>query len=101
MTVPAEPTKEARLHRDGRRRLSQGNRSRSTREVDPLNWFASCCGASVGGAKTKTCTWSGMTSRASTVQSSAAAFSCSSATKASATAPPSTGRRYFGHQTRW
>src|SRR6185437_8453183 len=73
-TAPTVAAKYDFDHRVGSRDLRCGNSSRSTRDVYPLNWFATCAGESAGLVLTNRCTWSGMTSHATTRHPFAAAF---------------------------
>ena len=98
-TAPAEATKYDRDHKVGSRDRRCGNSSRRVRLVAPLTWFATNDGESGGLVLTNRCTWSGTTSPATTRHPCPAALASIRPRSRAATAPVSTGRRYFGHRT--
>lgn len=86
-------------HDVGSRDSGCGNSSRSTREVKPLNRFAMYEADDFGSCSTNRCTWSGMTSSATMSHPRSSAFRRIDSSRCSATHPPSTRRRHFGHHT--
>lgn len=56
LTAPTEATKNDDDHSVGIRLLRCGNSSRNTREVKPLNWFATYEADALGSCLTNRCT---------------------------------------------
>lgn len=67
-TLPMVDTKDDLAHKLCSREPDQGNTLPSTRDACPCSWWATAAAESFGYVRTKTSTWSGMTSEASGVQ---------------------------------